>query len=307
MKNLLLPLYLLFSFSVLGQIINDNQFFYRYVDNAISVDNRFILDTVELDKTCDFRLLSKSDYYTKYFVKPKTNERSISLNLIPIKKNEEVREIKFYIISPNPMYLHTVYPSKNDTFNITRSLKQIRLELNPPPDKNYYAFLFPTNYTVEFSNGKVYPNTTLPDVAEKIYVQRPSHIIIKDIRSKTDDFEYNTQDSVIINLSYPKSTDTSEWCFDYKKHIVQIDETHFSKEPDTLIIKDSQCLFLDLDASGTQNGFLITSLNGEYKVSYNDDFGRSSYLVDMSGRTGLYMVTLLGDGGIGNLILKINN
>ena len=295
-----------YQLSSIAQISSTDNTLFRYVDNEVLIDNRFILDTSNSKNEFTIRLASEGEYYDKFYIKPITNNRTIEFTLktSDLHKKEIVQ--KFRLRNPKPLKTIISYPSKNGKYDITRDFRYIRFLMRSGPDANYYLIKNATNYNVTLPDGSLFSDTNLVAIDKALYERKPEFVIIDKIKSKSEDYTFSSDESDTIMFSYPESADTSEWCFDYKKNIVEINEDLFKNNGDSVRIENNGCLYLKLNASGTQNQFVLNSLEYDKKIYYSDIVGRESYLVDISQEHGKFSISLVGDSNYsGTIILKI--
>lgn len=295
----------IYQFSSISQISLTDNTLYRYVENEIQIDNRFILDTTNSEDEFMIRLASEGEYFDKFYIKPLTKNRTIEFHLSTkdLQKNDFVQ--KFRLRNPKPLETTIVYPSKNGKYDITRDFKLIRFLMRSGPDVDYITHKSVTHYNVTLPDGTLYIETNLGKIDTVMYDKRPKFVIIDKIISKSGDFTFRSNDSDTIKFSYPESVDTSEWCFDSKKNIIKINEENFKNPDDTIIVENKGCLYLKLNADGTQNQFVLTSLEYDKEIIYNDIYGRPSHLVDISEEQGKFRISLVGDSSFSGTITLI--
>jgi hypothetical protein len=295
----------LIQLSVKAQISTTDNKLYRFVYNTILVDNRFDLDTTKSKDKYDIKIISKGQFYNKYMIKPTSKNRTLEFNLSSKRfRKKRINQI-FYLINPKPLRTFIVYPSENEKFDVTRDFGLIHFRMYQGQDVNYYLRKNPTNYNVTFPDGTIYEKTVLNKIDSILYSRRPAFVIIDKVESESDNFTFKSNDIDTIKFSYPSTLSLSEWCFDSKKTIVTISDENFQNALDTIKVKNNGCLYLRLAASGTQNQFILSSLEYDKTIIYNDISGGKYYLVDVSEEYGIFNISLFGDSNFSGMQKKL--
>ena len=294
-----------YHLSSVAQITSTDYKLYRYIDNEVLIDNRFKLDSTNSEGQFTIRLGSKGKFYNKYYLKPTTKNRTLEFKLVSRGLFKKTIIQKFQLIDPRPLKTIIVYPNKSRKFDVTRDFGLIRFLMRSGPDVKYRLQRNVTHYNVTLPDGTFYNETDLRKIDTVIYDKRPEFVIIDKIISKSEDFTFTSNDSDTIKFSYPESIDTSEWCFDSKKNIIKINDENFKNYDDTIVVENNGCLYLKLNAGGTQNQFVLNSLEYDKEIVYNDIYGRPSHLVNLSDEHGKFRISLVGDSSFSGTITLI--
>lgn len=306
MKIIITSLFLFSVFNIKAQSLNDFTTIYRYVDNIVYLNNRFEIDTTTIKHQFKLKFINKDSINSKYCINTMISDNQIKFEINSLINNQIVnRKIKCYI--KNPEYqVKAYYQTINDSFDITQNLNRIRLIFKEKFSAPYFFRATPTSYSVLFPNGQQFDSTTLEQIKNDIYRYRPSFIKITNFKGQIHSLKLYSNDTIRIPLLYPKSTDTLTWCFEDKRQTIKLNGNDFKDVPDTLVIHPNGCLFLNLNAGGTENTYVITDLKSNKSIYYHQMYGnRNTYDIDLTNKFGEFKVELMGDGGSGELLLKI--
>jgi hypothetical protein len=307
MKLSLLISFFLASFYSEGQIVIRAAYLTSYCRNHIDLDDRYYIDSAD---NPFFEILtshsSKFAYTTRYTLIPFMSGRTTNLIVRRIVDSVEI-PMTCYLREPS-IQLFKLFPTIEGRYDCSLGVENLKYHIRTVGsrhDGDGTNMGFYNSNKFDLLDAPMMDNQS--SIQDYILKNRPDSIRITNVTFDSERYRITSDDTLTLKLCFPKEKDPSKWCGRTERDTLTLDENFFKEsEPDTLKIVAHKCLYIRFDSGGTENDFLIKSLEYDREL-YIREFccGEQIPLFNATEDHGLFHISFLGDGGQGNLYILL--